>query len=56
MQILSADPTIVLKKFLNVCFDHQKLKKSPSNPLFSLTALTAQTTQTEEFLLQNVAY
>ena len=46
-----------------IFFAHKKLKKPPSkvaqnssNPLFFLTALTAQTAQTEEFMLQNVAY
>ena len=63
MQLFSADPKTV-NIFKNVCFDHQKLKKTPpskvaqnfSNPLFFLTALTAQTAQTEKYLFQNVAY
>ena len=56
----------LLKFFLkNVkfCFALKKLKKPSSkiaqnnaNPLFSLTAWAAQTAQTEEFMLQNVAY
>ena len=46
-----------------VSFAHKKLKKPPSqvaqknsNPLFFLTAWAAQMAQTEEFMLQNVAY
>ena len=46
-----------------IFFGHKKFKTPPtkvaqktSNPLFFLTAQTAQTAQTEEFMLQNVAY
>ena len=40
---------------------HEKLKKPPSkvakkNSFFSLLTWAAQTAQTEEFMLQNVAY
>ena len=50
-------------KFLKNFFALKKLKKPPSivaqnnsNPPFFLTAWAAQTAQTEEFMLQNVAY
>jgi hypothetical protein len=52
-----------LLKCFKFVFALKKLKKPPSkvaqnnsNPLFFLTAWAAQTTQTEEFMLQNVAY
>ena len=62
MQPFSADPTMFFKlkkKFLNTKSwkNHpQKLLRIPQIHFFSLTALTAQTAQTEEFMVQNVAY
>ena len=62
MQLFSAGPKIFLKK-ISCFFAHKKLKKPPSNvaqinsnSFFFLTTLTAKTAQTEEFMLQNVAY
>ena len=59
MYLFNADAKIFLRNF----FAHKKLKKTPSkvaqnfsNSLFFLMTLTAQTAQTEEFLVQNVAY
>ena len=59
MQLFSADATIFFFFFFD--FAHKKLKKSPwkvvqknSNPLLFLQI--AQMAQTEEFMLQNVAY
>ena len=59
MQLFSA----VAQNFQISFFAHKKLKKPPSNvaqinsnPFFFLTNLTAKTAQTEEFMLQNVAY
>ena len=53
----------MFKKFLKFFFAHKKLKKTTLkvvqnnlNPLFFLTAWATQTAQTEEFMLQNVAY
>ena len=63
MQLLSADPTIVLKKIKKLVLTTKSWKKHPQKLLrmpqiyfFFLTAMTAQTAQTEEFMFQNVAY
>ena len=54
---------LICSKETCIFFAYKKLKKPPSkvaqnnsNPLFFLTAWAAQMAQTEEFVLQNVAY
>ena len=49
------DPTLVLKNF-KFFLTPKSWKKTPQIHSFFLNALTTQTAQTEEFMLQNVAY